>query len=187
MLSSKARGASDSGSQAGSVVPTAPAGGLVPRILRVAELGRSATLLALVPLVVACGSDPMAQPPPNLSGVYDLLSFSLRGGPTYTAPEARGTFELSQDPRKYPDEAQGDMRAEAIVTSFDPPLEVAYQGTYWNYNDGTWRQMGIVAEAMGTYTLGFSAEVEDIALTITITEPTAAVSTYIWRPRYVDP
>ena len=157
------------------------------RIPGAAELGRSATLWVLAPLVVACGSEPVSYPPPpDLSGVYDLMSFSLRGGPAYTAPEAGGTFELRQDHREDPDEAEGDMCAKAIVTSLDPPLEVAYRGTYWNRGDGTWRQKGIVAEALGTYTFGFSAEVEDIALTITITEPTAAVSTYIWRPRYVD-
>ncbi|MCY3809261.1 MAG: hypothetical protein OXG58_07555 [Gemmatimonadetes bacterium] len=154
------------------------------RIRGTAKLGRSAALLVLVALMVACESEPeWKRPAPNLSGVYDLVSFSLRDGPTYTAPEATGTFELSQDYGEDPGQATGDMTAEVIVTSLDPPIEVAYYGKYFNYNDGTWRQTGVVAEALGTYTLDFSAEVGDTTLTVSITEPAAAVSTYIWRPR----
>lgn len=153
------------------------------RVLGVAKLGRSATLLVLVALMVACGSEPeWKRPAPNLSGVYDLVSFSLGDGPTYSAPEATGTLELSWDYTEDPGQATGDLSVDVIVTSLDPPLEVEYYGSYVNYNDGNWRQWR-VAEALGTYNLDFSAEVGDTTLTISITEPAAAVSTYIWRPR----
>ena len=154
------------------------------RVLSAAELGRSAALLVLVALVVACKSGPGVQKrPPNLSGVYDLVSFSLRDGPTYTAPEARGTFRLSQEYTEDRDEATGDMSAEVIVTSLDPPIEVEYQGKYFNYYDGTWRQKGNKGQAvaLGTYTVDLSAKVGNTRLTISITEPAAAVSTYVWR------
>lgn len=184
MLSSKARRASGSGSQAGYAVPAAPVGVLVPRILGAAKLGRSGALLLLVALMVACESEPeWKRPAPNLSGVYDLVSFSLRDGPTYEAPEATGIFELSRDYGEDPGQATGDLSLDVIVTSLDPPLEVGYYGQYVNDNDGTWRQRGVAAEALGTYNLDFSAEVGDTTLTISITEPAAAVSTYVWRPR----
>ncbi len=183
MLSSKARRASGAGSQAGSAVPAAPSGGLVRRIRGAAKLGRSAALLVLVALMVACESEPeWKRPAPNLSGVYDLVSFSLLDGPTYKAPEATGIFELSRDYGEDPGQATGDLSLDVIVTSLDPPLEVEYYGQYVNYNDGTWRQWR-VAEAQGTYNLDFSAEVGDTTLTISLTEPAAAVATYIWRPR----
>lgn len=184
MLSSKTRGASGSGSRAGSAAATARAGGLVCGVLYAAALGRSVVLLVPVALVVACGSEPVWQsPPPNLSGVYDLVSFSLKDGPTYAAPEASGTLKLSQDYTEDPDEATGDMSAEVMVASLDRPIEVEYQGKYANRNDGTWSQRGVVAVAQGTYTFGLSVEVPDYMLTITITEPLAAVSTYVWRLR----
>lgn len=155
------------------------------RVLSAAELGRRVALLVPVALV-ACESDSgLPQWPPNLSGVYDLVSFSLRDGPTYTAPEARGTFRLSQDFTEDIDEARGDMSAEVIVTSLDPPIEVEYQGKYFNHVDGTWKQVGARGQslALGTYTFGFSADVADSTLTITITEPAAAVCNYVWRLR----
>lgn len=154
------------------------------RVLGTAELGWRVALLVPVALVVACESEPgLRVRPPNLSGVYDLVSFSLRDGPTYAPPKAMGTFKLSQDYSEDPDEATGNMSAEAMVTSIDPPIEVEYQGKYFNHNDGTWRQRGLAAVALGTYALDFSAEVGDTTLTISITEPAAAVSTYVWRLR----
>ena len=188
MLFTMARRVYGSGSHAGSAALTAPAGGLARGVLGAAELGRRVALLATVALVAACGSEPgVQQRPPNLSGVYDLVSFSLRGGPTYSAPEATGTFVLARD---YTvdvdlDEATGDMSADVVVASVDPPIEVEYQGKYFNYTDGTWKQTGLraQAEALGTYTFGPAAEAEDTTLTISITEPTAAVSNYVWRLR----
>ena len=144
---------------------------------------RLAALLVPVVLMTACDSDEVVRQPPDLSGVYDIVSFSLRDGTTYAAPEARGTFVLSENDQEG-SEAKGDMSAEVVVTSFDPPIEVEYQGEYFNHADGTWRQKGKVAEASGTYIFDFAAEVGDYSeLTITITEPAAAVSTYVWRRR----
>lgn len=143
------------------------------------RLRRLCMPLVVATLVVGCGSgdDPMdpelpsVEPPPNLSGTYDLQSVT-QGGLTVGAPAAMGTFVVSQT------SSSGDMASGTLSYSVSIPsvgIMLADEGTYTIRTDGTWEQNGTEVQALGTYT--FAGNV----LTVIVTEPAAAASTTVWR------
>lgn len=144
----------------------------------------------VVPIVVAtfvagCGGDdatepapPAVQGPPDLSGTYNLASFTegATGGVTLTPPIAVGTFTLSQNASSG-DTATGTLSVSITVTN---PLDgsvttIDDQGTFMARTNGSWGQTGRERQALGTYTL------EGNVLTITLTEPPPVVSTTVWQ------
>lgn len=140
-------------------------------------------LMLFVPVLVAtlvagCGGDdtvdpepPSVEPPPNLSGTYDLQSVT-QGGPTVSAPLAMGTFVLTQTSSSG-DTASGTLSYNVSIPSFGVML--ADEGTFTIRTDGSWEQSGTQGQALGTYTLAGSV------LTVIVTEPAAAVSTTVWQ------
>lgn len=134
--------------------------------------------LVVATLVVGCGGGdtmdpepPSVEPPPNLSGTYDLQSV-MQGGITVPAPPAMGTFVVSQT------SSSGDTASGTLMYSISIPdfgVMLADEGTYTIRTDGSWEQSGTTGQALGTYTLAGNV------LTVAVTEPLAAVSTTVWQ------
>ena len=134
----------------------------------------------IVPLAAAlalgCNGTPppKEEPPPNLSGTYDVVSLT-RSGFTFEPPNLSGTFVLNQD-SVAGSKAMGDMTLEVKVEQ--PPTELKDKGTYTNSLDSTWTQTGQQqGDANGSYTFG------NDTLTVTVTNPAAAASKSVWLRR----
>ncbi|WP_419861357.1 hypothetical protein [Candidatus Palauibacter sp.] len=134
--------------------------------------------LVITTLVAGCGGDdtmepepPAVEPPPNLSGTYDLQSVT-QSGLTLGAPPAMGTFVVSQTSSSG-DTASGTMSYNVSIPDFG--IMLADEGTYTIRTDGSWQQNGTEVQALGTYTLAGNV------LTVMVTEPAVAVSTTVWR------
>ncbi len=130
-------------------------------------------------VIVGCGGDgpadpdpPAVEPPPNLSGTYDLQSLT-QSGVTLVPPAATGTFTLTQT------SSSGDTATGTLSLSVQVPVVglIEDEGTFTVRTDGSWEQMGQQGQALGTFTLAGSV------LTVMVTEPPAAVSTTVWRRR----
>ena len=142
-------------------------------------LRRLCAPLVVATLVVGCGGgdDPMdpappaVEPPPNLSGTYDLQSVT-QSGLTVAAPTAMGTSVISQTSSSG-DSASGTLSYSVSIPSFG--IMLADEGTFTIRTDGSWEQNGTEGQALGTFTLAGNV------LTIIVTEPAAAVSTTVWR------
>lgn len=144
---------------------------------------RAGGLAILVALSSSCGGDDgpadVADPPPDLSGTYDLVSFSsvVTGGATLTPPAVSGTATLQQSPATG-SEAAGTITFEVRVPNPDGDVQtIADQGTYTVRADGSWEQQGTLVQGIGTFTLSGST------LTIRVTEPALSASTLVWRKR----
>lgn len=136
-------------------------------------------------LASACGggSDPPADvpdAPPDLTGTYDLTSFSsalLTSGATLTPPGVSGTLVLQQSPANGA-EASGDFDFDVQVPDGGGGVQdIDDQGTYTVRADGSWEQRGALVQGVGTYSLSGSA------LVVRVTEPALNVSTSMWRRR----
>ncbi len=128
----------------------------------------------------AAGPDP-ARTPPDLSGTYELRSFwsqLLSGGDTLTAPSVSGSFTATQAPTST-DEAEGvfTLDVEVPAGKAGEVTEINDAGSYKVRVDGSWEQVGVLGQAIGTYAL------EGGALTIRVTSPALAVSTTVWQKR----
>jgi hypothetical protein len=142
------------------------------------HLFRLCVPLIVATLVVGCGGDdtmdpepPDANPPPDLSGTYDLESVT-QSGLTVGPPAAMGTFVLTQT------SSSGDTASGTLSYSVSIPnagIMLADEGTFTIRTDGSWEQSGTQGQALGTYTLAGNV------LTVVVTEPAAAVSTTVWR------
>lgn len=140
-------------------------------------------LMLFVPVLVAtlvagCGGDdpvdpepPGVEPPPNLSGTYDLQSVT-QGGLTVPAPAAMGTFVLTQTSSSG-DTASGTLTYNVSIPSVG--IMLADEGTFTIRTDGSWEQSGTQGQALGTYMLAGNV------LTVIVTEPPPAVSTTVWQ------
>ena len=148
------------------------------------RLFRLCVPLIVATLVAGCGGGddtmdpepPAVQPPPNLSGTYDLetLTGALSGGLTVGPPAVTGTFTLSQTSVSG-DTATGSLALSIVAPSFS--LMYEDQGTFAVRSNGSWEQTGETGQALGTFTLAGNV------LTVIVTEPPAAVSTTVWRRR----
>lgn len=137
----------------------------------------------LAVLSSGCGGDDgpadVPDPPPDLTGTYDLVSFSsaVTGGATLTPPAVSGTATLQQSPANG-SEASGSIGYEMQVPDGEGGVQtIADQGTYTVRTDGSWEQEGRLVQGIGTFSLSGST------LTIQVTEPALAVSTLVWRKR----
>ena len=140
-------------------------------------------LMLFVPVLVAtlvagCGGDdpvepepPSVEPPPNLSGTYDLQSV-MQSGITVPAPPAMGTFVLTQTSSSG-DTASGTLSYNISIPSVGVML--ADEGTFTIRTDGSWEQSGTQGQSLGTYMLAGNV------LTVIVTEPPPAVSTTVWQ------
>ncbi|MDE2764155.1 MAG: hypothetical protein OXQ94_12595 [Gemmatimonadota bacterium] len=125
-------------------------------------------------LAVGCEEDPVkTEPPPDLTGTYDLLSLQYPNNPPVGPPVATGTFSVEQTSVEG-QEATGTFAMDVTIST--PPLELTDKGSYSNRFDGTWEQSGAL-QTKGTYT--FSND----TLAVVVTEPPLAVSTTIWKRR----
>ncbi len=135
----------------------------------------------LVPLLAVafvggdCGDDGpmMVNPAPDLSGTYDLVSFT-QGGVTLVPPVASGTLVAGQTSSSGM-VASGTYNID-IVTPAGPVMD---QGQYTNASDGTWTQDSSVQmfQTVGTFNLLGST------LTVEVTQPAAAANTTVWQRR----
>lgn len=142
------------------------------------RLRRLCVPLVVATLVAGCGGGdtmdpepPGVQPPPNLSGTYDLQSVT-QSGLTVGPPTAMGTFVVSQTSSSG-DTASGTMSYNVSIPSLG--IMIADEGTFTIRTDGSWEQNGTEVQALGTYTLAGNV------LTVMVTEPAVAVSTTVWR------
>lgn len=125
------------------------------------------------------GPADVPDPPPDLTGNYDLVSFSaaVTGGATLTSPAVSGTLTLQQSPATG-SEATGNISYEVQVPDGEGGVQtIADQGTYTVRSDGSWEQQGRLVQGIGTWSLSGST------LAIQVTEPALAVSTLVWRRR----
>jgi hypothetical protein len=136
----------------------------------------------LVPLVAVmvfagCSDDegPMnVVPPPDLSGTYDLSSFT-QAGVTLNPPIVNGTIIVTETSRTG-SVAAGDYNID-ITTPAGP---VQDQGTYSiDSSDGSWSQDSSTLgfQSIGTFSLVGST------LTVEVTAPAAAANTSVWQKR----
>ena len=136
----------------------------------------------LVPLVAVtffagCSDDEgptNVVPPPDLSGTYDLTSFS-QGGVTLTPPAVNGTIIVAETSRSG-SVATGTYNLD-ITTPAGP---VQDQGTYSiDTSDGSWSQDSSTQgfQSVGTFSLVGST------LTVEVTAPAAAANTSVWQRR----
>lgn len=129
-------------------------------------------------LTVGCGGDDPAEPPaatpPDVSGTYDLRSFTsatLTGGNVLTPPAVSGTLTLEQTAQTG-SEANGTFEISVMLPDGTP---FADQGTYTLMADGSWQQAGNVFQGTGTFTL------EGSDLTVNVVQPALNASSSIWR------
>lgn len=131
-------------------------------------------------LAAGCADDDPAEvvdPPPNLTGSYELESFSavVTGGATLVPPAISGEMTLQQTAVNG-SEATGSF--EFIVTIHDTPagpVEVQDSGTYTVRADGSWEQRGSILQGTGTVTLSGGT------LTVEVTAPATSVSSSVWQ------
>lgn len=127
---------------------------------------------------MGCGGDddpaePPAATPPDVSGTYDLRSFTsatLTGGNVLT--DLEGTLTLQQTAQTG-DEATGTFNISVMLPA--PAGLFEDQGTYTLMADGSWEQAGNVFQGTGTFTL------EGSDLTVNVVEPALNASSSIWR------
>ena len=144
---------------------------------------RIAACAFLAVLSSGCGDDggpaDVPDPPPDLSGGYDLVSFSsaVTGGATLSSPAVTGTMTLQQSPATG-SEAAGSISFEVRIPDSEGGVQtIADQGTYTVRSDGSWEQQGELVQGVGTFSLSGSI------LSIQVTEPALAASTLVWRKR----
>lgn len=144
---------------------------------------RIAAAAFLAVLASGCGGDDgpadVPDPPPDLSGGYDLVSVSsaVTGGTTLTSPVATGTMTLQQSPATG-SEATGSISFEVRIPDGQGGAQtISDRGTYTVRTDGSWEQQGEFVQGVGTYSLSGSN------LRIQVTEPALAASTSVWRKR----
>lgn len=132
--------------------------------------------LVAVALFAGCSDDegPMnVLPAPDLSGTYDLTSFT-QGGVTLTpATGASGTIIIAETSRSG-STAQGTYDLD-ITT---PAGQVLDNGTYSiDASDGSWSQDSSLQplQAVGTFSLVGST------LTVEVTAPAIAANTTVWQ------
>lgn len=130
--------------------------------------------------LAGCGDDDPAGPggggpPPNISGTYDIVSFT-QGGFTITPPAVSGTFTVAQTASSAT-EASGTISLDITVPDGMGGFNnIVDMGTYTIRSDGTWEQ-DTQQQAIGTYALVGST------LTVTVTQPAQAASTSVWQRR----
>ncbi len=133
-------------------------------------------LLAVALLGGDCGDDGpmMVNPAPDLSGTYDLVSFT-QGGVTLGDPVATGTLTANQTSSG--SQATGNYTVD--ITLPPPAGQTMDAGQYTNASDGTWTQVSSQTQAqfVGTFTLLGST------LTVEVTQPAAAANTTVWQRR----
>ncbi len=131
-------------------------------------------LLAVAFLGGDCGDDPMMiNPAPDLSGTYDLVSFT-QAGVTLVPPVARGTLVATQT------SSSGSVASGTYVIDITTPAgNTVDQGTYTNSSDGTWTQ---ASSTQGFQFLGM-VTVLGGTLTVEVTQPAAAANTTVWQRR----
>ena len=131
-------------------------------------------------LAAGCGGDDPAEPPtatpPDLSGTYDLQSFTsvaLTGGNVLT--DLEGTLTLLQTGQTG-NEATGTFNIAVTVPDGEGGFtRFLDQGTYAVQTDGSWEQTGRIFQGTGTFTL------EGSNLTVNVVSPALSASTSIWR------
>lgn len=139
--------------------------------------------LLVIPLALAAcgGEDPMEpepERPPDLTGTYtleSLLSVITTGGRTLTPPDVSGTFTAQQTSVTGPEASGTTMISVTVPDGMGETATFDDQGTYVNRLDGTWEQVGILLQGIGTYTF------RNNVLTVEVTEPALSVSTTVWR------
>ena len=135
-------------------------------------LSRVVPALVAMFLAAGCGDEPVPEePPPDLTGNYDLVSLT-QGGITVGPPVATGTFSVKQT-SVMGQEASGTVSLK-IMIPIPPGVIEDPAGTYKNHHDGSWEQSGIY-QGKGTYTLA------NDTLTVIVAEPAPAVSTTVWK------
>ncbi|MDX1393120.1 MAG: hypothetical protein R3195_01970 [Gemmatimonadota bacterium] len=133
-------------------------------------------------VAVGCSDDdddpmgPGGGPPPDLSGTYDLVSFTPPGSTTPIGPPiADGTFVLNQTSSS-DTEASGDVDLDiTIPDGMGGQNTIMESGTYTIRSDGTWEQESTTLQTVGTYTLVGST------LTVIVTDPPQAATTSVWQ------
>jgi len=131
-------------------------------------------------LAAGCGDDDpveVVDPPPDLTGSYELESFSavVTGGATLVPPAVWGEMTLQQTGVDG-SEATGSFEfAVTIADSPTGPVRVNDTGTYTVRSDGSWEQRGSLLQGTGTVTLS------EGTLTVAVTEPQTSVSSSVWR------
>ncbi len=133
-------------------------------------------LLAVAFLGGDCGDDPMMiTPAPDLSGTYDLVSFT-QGGVTLVPPVASGTLTADQTSSSG-SQATGDYTVD--ITLPPPAGQTMDAGQYTNASDGTWTQASSQTQAqfVGMVTLLGGT------LTVEVTQPAPAANTTVWQRR----
>lgn len=152
---------------------------------RVAGRASLAVVLASVVLASGCGGgdDPPAdvvEPPPDLTGVWELTSFSsaiLTSGAALTPPAVSGTMALQQSPANGA-EADGTFNFSVQIPDGEGGAQnIDDQGTYTVRTNGSWEQRGALAQGVGTYALSGPT------LVVRVTEPALNASTTMWRRR----
>lgn len=153
--------------------------------MRFALTGRRVAGRASLAVVLASGcgggDDPPAdvvEPPPNLTGTWELTSFSsaiLTSGAALTPPAVSGTMVLQQSPANGA-EADGTFNFSVRIPDGEGGAqEIDDQGTYTVRTNGSWEQRGALAQGVGTYVLSGST------LVVRVTEPALNASTTMWR------
>lgn len=115
--------------------------------------------------------------PPDLSGTYQLSSFSspLTAGETLVPPAVAGRLTLAQTSVGGA-QATGTMTLEIAVPDGTGGISnIMDTGTYVVRLDGTWEQNGQLVQGTGTFTL------EGAILTVVVTQPAISVSTTVWQ------
>ncbi len=143
--------------------------------------GRRAVATAVVAgafLFPGCGDDepagPGGGPPPDLSGMYTLQSFT-QAGVTLTPPAVMGTFSLTETSSSGT-EASGTFDVDITVPDGQGGQnQIIDTGTYTVRSNGTFEQNGGVQQTIGSYTLVGNV------LTVTVTDPPAAASVTVWQ------
>jgi len=128
--------------------------------------------LALL-LAAGCTEDPPPpeETPPDLTGMYELVSLQQGTFPPVGPPNATGTFTVRQT-EVMGQEASGTVVLKVAIAN--PPITIDDDGTYKNRYDGSWEQSGNL-QTRGSYML------KGDTLTVMVTEPATAVSTTVWK------
>jgi hypothetical protein len=113
-------------------------------------------------------------PPPDLSGTYDLTSFT-QAGVTLTPPAVSGTITVAETSRT------GSVATGTYAIDITTPAgQVIDNGTYSiDTNDGSWSQDSSTLgfQSIGTFSLVGST------LTVEVTAPAATANTSVWQRR----
>lgn len=111
-------------------------------------------------------------PPPDLSGTYDLSSFT-QGGVTLNPPVVNGTIVVTETSRT------GSVATGTYALDITTPAgQVIDNGTYSiDTSDDSWSQDSSTQgfQSVGTYSLVGST------LTVEVTAPAAAANTSVWQ------